>query len=77
MTNRNKTGFLYARMYKVRPTKDKNFLSKVIIGHETRICFRGLRFEVITDIKIELHVVLGSITRRDLQRCLTALGEVL
>jgi hypothetical protein len=55
---------------KIRSTKDKNFLSKVIIGHEMRIQFKGLRFEAIPEIKAEFQVVLGSITRRELQRCL-------
>jgi len=64
-------------MCKIRPTKYKNFLSKVIIGRETRICFKGLRLEVITDISVELQVVLDSITKGELKRCLTTLEEAL
>jgi hypothetical protein len=77
MMNPNKTGFLYARMCKMRSTEDRNFLCKVIIGNEMKIRFKGLRFEVITDIKFELQVVHGSITRQELQRFLTVLGQVL
>jgi len=64
------TGFLYAGMCKIRSTKDKHFLAKVIIGHEMLMRLEELRFNVIIE-KVELRVALGSITGREM------LGEVL
>ena len=51
---------------KIRSTKDKNFLSEVIIGHEVRIQFMGLRFEAVAEIKPEF---LSRVTK-----LLTAMG---
>jgi hypothetical protein len=58
-------------------TKDRNFLSDILLFQEMKIQLNGRRFQDTVEIQAEAQVVLESIVKWKFQEKLPAVGEAL